>query len=154
MCCLKIPKSAVEEVRAHLRAIRDAPTLSVGQEMAASFMETFGQKYPSAVASFGADLEASLAHLRLPVEHRLNCRTTNLVERSFVEERRRTKVIARFPGEKSCLKLVFATLIRASKRWSRVRMTEWHQAQLQQLRQELGQTPPPSRSQERRRIAA
>jgi hypothetical protein len=44
----------------------------------------------SAVASFSDDLEASLAHLRLPVEHRLNCRTTNLVERSFVEERRRT----------------------------------------------------------------
>jgi putative transposase len=149
----KVPKSAIEEVRAHLRAIRDAPTLSVGQAMAAGCMETFGKQYPSAVASFSDDLEASLAHLRLPVEHRLYCRTTNLVERSFVEERRRTKVIPRFQSEKSCLKLVFATLIRASKRWSRVRMTEWHQAQLQQLRQELGQTPPPT-SQERGRIAA
>jgi putative transposase len=150
----KVPKSALEEVRAHLRAIRDAPTLSVGQEMAAAFMEAFGPKYPSAVASFSDDLEASLAHLRLPFEHRLYCRTTNLVERSFVEERRRTKVIPRFRSEKSCLKLVFATLIRASRRWSRVRMTELHQAQLQRLRHELGQTPPPSTTEERTRIAA
>jgi putative transposase len=150
----KLPKSAIEEVRAHRRAIRDAPTLLVGQQMAASFIEEFGGKYPSAVASFADDLEASLAHLRLPVEHRLYCRTTNLVERSFVEERRRTKVIPRFRSEKSCLKLVFATLIRASRRWSRVRMTELHQAQLERLRQELGQVPPPPTSQERGKLAA
>jgi transposase-like protein len=65
------------------------------------------------------------------------------VERSFVEERRRTKVIPRFWDEKSCLKLVFATLIRAAQRWQRVRMTELHRAQLDRLRQELGQSPPP-----------
>ena len=34
-----------------------------------------------------------MAHLKVPVRHRSNVRTTNLLERSFVEERRRTKVI-------------------------------------------------------------
>ncbi len=34
--------------------------------------------------------------LRLPARHRIHCRTTNLIERSFEEERRRTKVIPRF----------------------------------------------------------
>ncbi len=43
----------------------------------------------------------------------IRVRTTNLAERSFVEERRRTKVIPRFPDEKAAIKLVFATLIRA-----------------------------------------
>jgi putative transposase len=150
----KLPDSVHEEALAHLRAIRDAPTLAVGEQLAAAFLEQFGKKYPRAVACFSDDLEASLAHLRLPVEHRRFCRTTNLVERSFVEERRRTKVIPRFWEEKSCLKLVFATLIRAAQRWQRVRMTELHLAQLDRLRQELGQTPPPSVDREPMKHAA
>jgi len=66
----------------------------------------------------------SLVHLKLPSVHRKNIRTTNLVERSFSEERRRAKVIPRFRGEKECLKLVFAALWRASERRQRVRFTD------------------------------
>lgn len=150
----KLPESAKDEVAAHLRAIRDAPTLLVGEQMAATFLEQFGPKYPSAAACVNDDLAASLAHLRLPEGHRLHCRTTNLIERSFVEERRRTKVIPRFWDEKSCLKLVFATLIRAARRWVRVRMTELQWAQLEQLRRELGQNPPPSGDKQHLRTAA
>jgi len=51
-----------------------------------------------------------LDYLRVPVNHRRCVRTTNLIERSFLEERRRTKIIPRFFDERSCLKLVFATL--------------------------------------------
>ena len=53
--------------------------------------------------SLREDLEASLAHLRLPAAHRKHVRTTNLIERSFLEERRRTKIIPRFFDERSCL---------------------------------------------------
>ena len=35
---------------------------------------------------------------------------TNLLERSLAEVNRRTKVIGRFPGETSCLTLVWAVL--------------------------------------------
>jgi putative transposase len=37
-------------------------------------------------------------------------RDTNLLERSLGEVKRRTKVIGRFPGEESCLTLVWAVL--------------------------------------------
>ena len=47
-------------------------------------------------------------------------------------------MIPRFFTEKSCLKLVFATLWRASLRWKGVRMTDVEQQQLAQLRHELG----------------
>lgn len=67
------------------------------------------------------------------------------MERSFVEERRRSKVISRFTDEKSAMKLVFATLIRASERWSRVSVSELERKQLGLLRQELGIDPPPER---------
>ena len=98
----------------------------------------FERAYPTAMASLREDLEASLAHLRLPVAHRKYTRTTNLIERSFLEERRRTKVIPRFFDERSCLKLVYATLVRASQRWQRIRITDAERAHLQPLRQELG----------------
>jgi putative transposase len=39
------------------------------------------------------DFEACIAHLRLPATHRRAIRTTNLLERLFVEERRRLKII-------------------------------------------------------------
>ena len=122
--------------------------------MAAAFLEQFWSQYPSATAWFSDDLAASLAHRRLPEGHRILCRTTNLLERNFVEERRRTKVIPRFRAERSCLKLVFATLIRAAQRWMRVRMTELQQAQLAKLRRELGQNPPPTADLDSLKLAA
>jgi hypothetical protein len=56
------------------------------------------------------DLDALVAHLRWPSEHRKRIRTTNLLERTFVEVRRRIKVIGRFPGEISALSLIWAVL--------------------------------------------
>jgi transposase-like protein len=49
-------------------------------------------------------------HLRYPTRHRRRWRSTNLLERSLGEVKRRTKVIGRFPGETSCLTPVWAVL--------------------------------------------
>jgi transposase-like protein len=140
----KLPDEAKPEVLAHIRAVRDAPTYEAGQLAAAGVMERFGNLYPSAMKCFADDLEASLNHLRLPVRHRIHVRTTNLLERSFVEERRRTKVIPRLLDERSAMKLVFATLIRCSERWQRISINELERQQLRLLRRELGLDPPPS----------
>lgn len=139
----KLPAEGAEEVLAHARAVRDAPTYEAGEAQAASLIERFGGAYPAAIKSFTDDLEASLAHLKVPVRHRINVRTTNLLERSFVEERRRTKVIPRLMDEKSAMKLVFATLMRVSERWSRVSISELERKRLGLLRRELGIDPPP-----------
>jgi putative transposase len=149
----KLPAEGAEEVLAHARAVRDAPTYEAGEAQAASFIKRFGGIYPSAVKSFDEDLEASLAHLRLPVRHRINVRTTNLLERSFVEERRRTKVIPRFTSEKSAMKLVFATLIRVSERWSRVSFSELERQRLKLLRGDLGIDPPASNEKENKEVS-
>jgi transposase-like protein len=144
----KVPQEAAQEFMAYVRAVRDAPTHQAGEAAAASVIEQFSNTYPAAVRCFAEDLEASLAHLKVPVRHRINVRTTNLLERSFVEERRRSKVIPRFTDEKSAMKLVFATLIRASDRWSRVSISELERKQLGLLRQELGIDPPPEQGKE------
>ncbi|MBT9258600.1 MAG: transposase [Clostridiales bacterium] len=76
-------------------------------------------------------MAASLAHLNLPPVHRRSIRTTNLMELSFEEARRRTNVLPRFRTEKECLKPVFAVLWRASEGWRRVCFSEVEQKQLQ-----------------------
>jgi putative transposase len=139
----KLPAEGAEEVMAHVRAVRDAPTLEAGEQAAAAVIERFADRYPAAMACLSDDLEASLNHLRLPVRHRINTRTTNLLERSFEEERRRSKVIPRFGDEKSAMKLVFATLMRVSDRWNRVSVSDIERQQLRLLRQQLGIDPPP-----------
>ena len=139
----KLPAEGADDVLAHVRAVRDAPTPEAGEHAAAAVIERFGERYPAATACLGDDLEASLAHLRVPVRHRINVRTTNLLERTFEEERRRSKVIPRFGDEKSAMKLVFATLMRVSDRWNRVSVSEIERQQLRLLRQQLGIDPPP-----------
>jgi transposase-like protein len=139
----KLPPEAADEFLAHARAVRDAATHEAGELQTSALIERFGEMHPAAVRCFAEDLEASLAHLKLPIRHRINVRTTNLIERSFLEERRRSKVIPRFMEEKSAMKLVFATLIRASGRWSRVSVSELEKKQLKLLRRELGVDPPP-----------
>jgi hypothetical protein len=50
-------------------------------------------------------------------------------------------VLRRFFTEKSCLKLVFATLLRAAERWQRIVITPLELAQLQLLYEERGLVP-------------
>ena len=110
---------------------------------------------PSALACFEDDFEACIAHLRLPVTHRRLIRTTNLLERLFVEERRRLKIIPNGFGEKPVLKLMFGALIRAAERWRGLRFSEFELRQLAAVRKELDEeyqtaiTPPARSSQPR-----
>jgi transposase-like protein len=48
-----------------------------GQLQAADVIGRYAELYPAAVHCLGEDLEASLAHLRLPPRHRISARTTN-----------------------------------------------------------------------------
>lgn len=140
----KLPDERAAEMMAHLYAVRDAPTVDAARASADRLINTFRREFPAAVACFEDDLDALLAIHRLPVRHRIRVRTTNLAERSFVEERRRTKVIGRFTDERSAMKLVFATMIRAADRWCRVSISDLERHQLKLLRAELGLDPPPA----------
>ena len=75
----------------------------------------------------------------MPVTHRRAIRTTNLLERLFVEERRRLKIIPNAFGEKPVLKLMFGAMIRAAERWRAVKFTEFERRQIAAVRQDLDQ---------------
>ena len=140
----KVPEADHDAVRAAFWAIFNdigtAPgeaAVAVARERAAAFAERFGPHYPAAVACVTRDLDALVAHLYFPLEHRERIRHTNLLERTFGESRRRVKVIGRLPGEESCVSLVWAVLDRASRGWRGLTMTPEGIRLLQDLRREL-----------------
>lgn len=138
----KVPKAHESEVKTAVRAIWNAPNRATADLLVKDFLERFGTELPAATACLQDDLEACLSFLRCPPLHHKRIRTTNRIERAFEEQRRRAKTIPRFWDEKSCLKLVFATLLQASERWQNVSMSQVEVAMLTQLRRTLGLEPP------------
>ncbi len=90
------------EFRGQARAAYQAPSRAIARDLAADLVRKWESEFPSAVACFQDDFEASIAHLRMPVRHRKSIRTTNLLERLFGEERRHMKVIPNAWGKRPC----------------------------------------------------
>jgi len=108
----KLPERERERVRqAYWQALDDATGERDGkQRLQALVDELDSAGYTAAAKCLADDLDALVVHLRYPTRHRRRWRSTNLLERSLAEVKRRTKVIGRFPGETSCLTLVWAVL--------------------------------------------
>ena len=135
----KVPEDVWPDFKVRAQAAYQAPSRAIARELAAGVVADYGRKYDSAVACFMDDFEACIAHLRFPVTHRRAIRTTNLLERLFVEERRRLKIIPNAFGERAVLKLMFGALIRAAERWRSIKVTEFEHRQITAVRTELDQ---------------
>lgn len=133
----KVPDDVWPEFHARARACYQAASPALARLLREDIVTTYGTDLPSAVACLTDDFEACIAHLRFPLAHRRAIRTTNLLERLFGEERRRTKVIPHAFGERAVLKLMYAALIRAAERWRGIRTTEFERRQLKAIRDEL-----------------
>lgn len=135
----KVPEDVWPEFKARAIAAYQAPSRAIARELARGVAADFQATLLSAVACFQDDFEACIAHLRMPIPHRRATRTTNLLERLFVEERRRLKIIPNAFGEKPVLKLMFGAMIRAAERWRAIRVTDFERRQLAAIRRELDQ---------------
>jgi putative transposase len=135
----KVPEDLWAELKARATACYQAPSRAIARELAEGLVADYQDTLPSAVACFEDDFEACIAHLRMPIAHRRAIRTTNLLERLFVEERRRLKIIPNAFGEKPVLKLMFGAMIRAAERWRAIRITDFERRQMTAVRQELDQ---------------
>jgi transposase-like protein len=133
----KVPGEMWREVKGAAYAAYQAGSPKLAAMAKEDFVAQYEADYPGATKCFLDDFEACVAHLQLPISHRRVTRTTNLLERLFLEERRRTKTIPHAFGERAVLKLMYAALIRASDSWRRVVITEFELKQLTQLREHL-----------------
>ena len=95
---------------AYWEALDAATSAADGEARLRRLVTDLERQYPSAAACLAEDLPALCVHLEYPLRLRKRLRSTNLLERSLEEVKRRTKVIGRFPGETSCLSLCWAVL--------------------------------------------
>jgi putative transposase len=108
----KLPERERERVKqAYWRALDDAINEHDAKQRLQALVDQLDKGgYAAAAKCLADDLDALVVHLRYPARHRRRWRSTNLLERSLGEVKRRTKVMGRFPGEESCLTLVWAVL--------------------------------------------
>ncbi len=135
----KLPDDSRRGVTDAARAAYQAPSPAMAEVLRDDFVTRYEAEFPSATKCFLDDFEACIAQLRFPIAHRRAIRTTNMLERLFGEERRRTKVIPNAFGERPVMKLMYAALIRATEKWRGLRMTAFESKQLQALKAELDQ---------------
>jgi transposase-like protein len=132
----KLPERERERVKhAYWKALDDAINQrDAKQRLQALVDELDNDGFIAAARCLADDLDALVVHLRYPTRHRRRWRSTNLLERSLGEVKRRTKVMGRFPGEDSCLTLVWAVLdLLITHETNGIRFTELDRQRLTRL---------------------
>lgn len=140
----KLPERLHAEVKArYWAALDDAASPAEAKHALAALAADYQRSYPSFATCLTDDLDQLTTHLRFPSEHRKRIRTSNVLERAFVEVRRRTKIIGRLPGETSALSLIWGVLELSSRSWRGVTMTPRAAAHIERIRRNLA-TPRPN----------
>jgi putative transposase len=134
----KLPKEGIQQLLPQIKSVYYQTDRDVAIIAATHLIDKFSNKYPAAIKCFQDDFDNCLSFMEFPAGHHRHIRTTNLLERCFLEQKRRTKVIPRFLDEKSCLKLVYATLIRVSEKWNRISMNDLDLTLLKNIRKLYG----------------
>jgi len=157
----QVPPQAWPEFKALVRDRRDAPTVTAAEQRRQARVSRYPRDFPEACRGRLDEAEASLTHLYVPQRQQQYVRTSNLAERAFEEERRRTQVIPHLWDEGSVVKLGFAVLIRVSERWGKKCFSAFEQEQIRSLRRrrrldehEVTSVTPTTESQPRRSAAA
>jgi putative transposase len=119
----KVPKGSQDEVGDAARRVLYAPTLAHAEEALVLFERAYARRFPSAVECLKRDLPACWTYYRFPLSHWKRIRTTNVLERSFREVRRRVRQIGRFQDELRALAMVHALLQEAQAGWQALSMS-------------------------------
>jgi putative transposase len=80
-----------------------------------------------AVHCLEKDLEDMLAFLDCPKQHRIKVRTTNVIERTFREARRRIRVFSCFSNRKSAERILYAIFSHLNQRWKAIPLKHFTQ---------------------------
>lgn len=79
--------------------------------------ERWGKAYPEAIKCIEKDLDELLNFMTCPIAHRVKIRTTNVIERSFREVRRRTRTISCFTNGKSVDRIIYGVIHHLNQSW-------------------------------------
>lgn len=116
-------KNNQKEALKTLRKIYNAPSRAIALKRFKDFKNTWSKAYPNVIKSLERDLEELLNFLTIPIKKncrafiRKRIRTTNVIERSFREIRRRTKPMSCFNNNDSLQRIMYAVFFRLNTNW-------------------------------------
>ena len=107
-------KEAHKSIRREAAKIYDVDTAEEARQRLAVFSSAWHDREPQAVASLETDFEKTLLFLAVPRDHRHWVTTTNPIERTIRELRRRTRPMGTFQGLASCRRLIYVAIWKLS----------------------------------------
>ena len=112
-----LKKAYQDDCVAQARRIYQAKSKHLAIEEFKSWKKTWNKKAASAVYCLEKDLEELLNVFDCPKKHWIKVRTTNVIERSFKEVRRRTRVFSCFSNRQSCERIIYAIFTHLNNQW-------------------------------------
>jgi len=113
------PKRYRESCTSEAARIMYAQTSGVAAKLFRQWRERWGELIPKAVACLEKDFDKLIPFFAFSPEFHKVIRTTNVIERSFKEVRRRLKVMGYFQNTKSCKRIVLSQFLYFNKKWER-----------------------------------
>lgn len=123
----KVKKAHWPAVKQALGAISHAPNHRRAVEAFWQFAQRYRRRYPSAVVCLERDLDDLLVFFGCPQAHWDRLRTTNAIERSFREVRRRTRPIGVFTNSQRLERIVYAVIHHLNETWMETPLLEFAQ---------------------------
>jgi len=113
----KVRKRDYDVVKADAQAIYRAPSGGHAQRACQRFQTRWRDSYPGIVRQLERDLPELLSFFQFPRHLWRKLRTTNVIERCFVEVRRRTRPMVCFVNVQSVDRIVFSIFNRMNPQW-------------------------------------
>jgi putative transposase len=113
----KVKKRDYEKVKADAQAIYQAESRQQAQTAGRRFCRRWQRNYPSLVRQLERDLPELLSFFALPRPLWKKLRTTNIIERCFVEVRRRTRPMVCFVNVQSVDRIIYSIFQRFNLEW-------------------------------------
>lgn len=104
-------------VKNSAQAIYLAPDHAAAVQAFRTFQARWQEAYPAMVRKLEQDLPELLSFFQMPKHLWRKLRTTNVIERCFVEVRRRTRPMVCFVNESSVERIIYAIFHRFNEQW-------------------------------------
>jgi len=117
----KVPRSIQKECMGELKAIYGTRTRREAHRVAREWARRWKRKAPKAVECLMEGLDDLLVYMDVPEKDWKAVRTTNVIERSFREVRRRIKPMTIFSNNKSCDRILVCIFNKLNGRWKKRR---------------------------------
>ena len=124
----KVRKADYDEVKRHAQAIYLAESRTQAEAAFRSFRSRWRKAYGPMVRQLERDLPELLSVFALPAPLRKKLRTTNVIERCFVEVRRRTRPMVCFVNVESVDRILYSIFHRFNLEWKTRTLSAFTQA--------------------------